>query len=42
MGRLAAGISGGACYMVLPIFISEISDAKCVKFRITLSYISLT
>lgn len=42
MGRFAAGISGGACYMVLPIFISEISDAKYVMLRIALPYISFT
>lgn len=44
VGRFAAGISGGACYMVIPIFISEISDAKWVKLSVTLiiDYISLT
>lgn len=31
VGRLLAGITGGGGYIVLPIFISEISDAKCVK-----------
>lgn len=28
VGRLMAGMTGGACYVVLPTFISEIADTK--------------